>query len=127
MGPIVEAESTLTDHYQTTIPAAVRHALNLGKRDKIRYIIRANGEVVLARAEPADGEDPALGQFLNFLARDMATHPERVQAVGSSLAQRLRVLASTIDVALDAKLPGDDEADPFAGLRDQSPGRDFSW
>jgi antitoxin PrlF len=40
-------ESSLTDRYQTTVPQPVRRALGLGKRDRIRYSFRANGEVVL--------------------------------------------------------------------------------
>lgn len=33
----LEVESTLTDRYQTTVPATVRQALKIGKRDKIHY------------------------------------------------------------------------------------------
>ncbi len=43
-----EIESTLTDRYQITVLETVRRTLQLGKRDKIHYIIR-NGEVVLTR------------------------------------------------------------------------------
>ncbi|MDT1817770.1 regulator, partial [Acinetobacter baumannii] len=81
MPAILEAESTLTDRYQTTVPEAVRRALKLGKRDRIHYTIRPNGEVVLTRAEISDGDDPILGQFLGFLARDIASHPEHLQAL----------------------------------------------
>ena len=35
MPATLEAESTLTDRYQTTVPETVRRALRLGKRDKI--------------------------------------------------------------------------------------------
>ena len=45
-----EAESTLTDRYQTTVPETVRRALRLGKRDKIHYRISGDGEVVMSRA-----------------------------------------------------------------------------
>jgi antitoxin PrlF len=41
-----EAESTLTDRYQTTIPDPVRKALHLNKRDKIHYTIQPNGQVI---------------------------------------------------------------------------------
>jgi len=34
-----EAESTLTDRYQTIVPETVRRALRLRKRDKIQYLI----------------------------------------------------------------------------------------
>lgn len=104
-----EAESTLTDRYQTTVPETVRRALKLGKRDKIHYTIRQDGEVVLTRATGAEGDDPVLGRFLGFLARDIATHPERLQAVDSGFVQRIRSLVGSTEVDLDAALPENDE------------------
>ena len=109
MPATLEVESTLTDRYQTTVPETVRRALRLGKRDKIHYSIRPNGEVVLTRAEASEGDDPVLGQFLGFLARDIASHPERLRAVDAGLVQRLQSLVSGIDVDLDAALTADDE------------------
>lgn len=44
MNTIFEAESLLTERYQTTVPESVRRTLRLGKRDKIRYMIRPDGE-----------------------------------------------------------------------------------
>ncbi|CAN7434941.1 type II toxin-antitoxin system PrlF family antitoxin [Trinickia sp. LjRoot230] len=105
----LEVESTLTDRYQTTVPETVRRALRLGKRDKIHYTIRPSGEVVLTRAEASEGDDPVLGQFLGFLARDIASHPERLQAVNADLVHRLQSLIGGIDVDLDAALSADDE------------------
>jgi len=109
MPAILEVESTLTDRYQTTVPEAVRRALRLGKRDKIRYTIRPSGEVVLTRAGTSEGDDPVLGQFLGFLARDIAEHPERLQAIDASFVQRLQSLVGDIEVDLDAPLSADDE------------------
>ena len=104
-----EVESTLTDRYQTTVPETVRRALRLGKRDKIHYTIRPGGEVVLTRVDAPEVDDPGLGQFLGFLARDIASHPERLQAVDSSFVQRLQSLTGGIEVDLDAPLSADDE------------------
>lgn len=109
MPTTLEAESTLTDRYQTTVPETVRRALRLGKRDKIRYTIRSTGEVVLTRSDASEGDDPVLGQFLGFLARDIVRHPERLQAVDAGLVQRLRSLVGDIEVDLDAALPPDEE------------------
>ena len=75
MAATFHLESTLTDRYQTTVPETVRKALKLSKRDRIHYTISATGEVTLTRAELND--DPALGEFLNFLASDITNHPER--------------------------------------------------
>ncbi|MEY2342005.1 type II toxin-antitoxin system PrlF family antitoxin [Acidithiobacillus sp. IBUN Pt1247-S3] len=109
MPATLEVESTLTDRYQTTVPETVRRALRLGKRDKIHYTIRPSGEVVLTRAEVSEGGDPVLGQFLGFLARDIASHPERLQAVDADFVQRLQSLVGGVDVDLDAALSADDE------------------
>src|SRR5690606_9752488 len=109
MPATLEAESTLTDRYQTTVPETVRRALRLGKRDKIRYTVRSSGEVVLTRAEVSESEDPLLAQFLGFLARDIASHPERLQAVDAGLVQRLQSLVGGVEVDLDAALSADYE------------------
>ena len=109
MPAILDAESTLTDRYQTTVPETVRRALRLGKRDRIHYTIRPGGEVVLTRAAGPEDDDPALKSFLALIASDIATHPERLQAVDASLVQRLQLLVGEIDVDLDASLSADDE------------------
>lgn len=100
---------TLTDRYQTTVPETVRRLLRLGKRDKIHYTIRPDGEVVLTRAAAGESNDPALVPFLGFLARDMAEHPERLRAVDAGLAQRIQLLVGGIEVDLDAPVSADDE------------------
>jgi antitoxin PrlF len=109
MSVTIEVESTLTDRYQTTVPETVRRALQLGKRDKIHYSIRPNGDVVLTRATDAADSDPVLDQFLQFLARDIASHPAQLQAVDFALVERLQGLVGDIDLDLDAALSPDDE------------------
>ncbi len=109
MPATLEVESTLTDRYQTTVPEMVRRSLRLGKRDKVHYSIRPNGEVVLSRAEVSETDDPVLGQFLGFLSRDIAEHPERLQALDASFVRRMQSLTTGIEVDLDAPLSADDE------------------
>lgn len=109
MAPITEAESTLTDRYQTTVPEPVRRALKLGKRDRLRYAVRPNGEVVLTRVAPAGADDPALEPFLEFLARDVAMHPDHLEGLDAGLVARLRGLVDEVEIDLDAALP-DEEA-----------------
>lgn len=108
MAATLEVESTLTDRFQTTVPSSVRKALKLDKRDKIHYQIQPDGRVVLTKAVDEDG-DPVLGQFLHFLAENIATHPERLQAVDTGLVQRIKSLVSDVDVDLNEPLPEDDE------------------
>lgn len=109
MAATMEAESTLTERYQTTVPQIVRRVLRLGKHDKIHYTVRADGEVVLTRGEASQNDDPVMGQFLSFLARDITNHPERLQTINSDFVQRLKSLTGDLDVDLDSPLPADDE------------------
>lgn len=109
MASTLEVESTLTDRYQTTVPETVRRALKLGKRDKIHYSILSDSAVLMTRAARAKDEDPVLRPFLDFLGRDIARHPERLQAVDTGLVQRLQALVGGVEVNLDAPLSADDE------------------
>lgn len=109
MPATLEVESTLTDRYQTTVPETVRRTLRLGKRDKLHYAIRPNGEVVLTRADTAEHQDPVLGQFLNFLAKDLADHPERLQGIDAQLVHRIQSLVGPVEVDFDGALSPDDE------------------
>ena len=87
----------------------MRRSLRLGKRDKIHYTIRPNGEVVLSRAEVIEADDPVLGQFLDFLSRDIASHPERLQALDTRFVQRRQSLTRGVEIDLDAPLSTNDE------------------
>ena len=80
MTEILQAESSLTDRYQTTVPDLVRKTLGLNKRDKIAYIINSDGTVTITRSETSE-EDPILGKFLNFLAQDMEQNPQHIQPI----------------------------------------------
>ena len=104
------SESTLTDRYQTTVPASVRKALGLSKSDKICYTIHPDGQVTIAKAALTETEnDPVLGKFLDFLARDMEQHPQQVQAIDPNLIQRAQALVVGIELDLDAPLADDEE------------------
>jgi antitoxin PrlF len=104
-----EAESKLTERYQTTVPEPVRKALKLGKHDRLVYKIKG-GNVVLRRAEAKDeGNDPALAPFLRLLARDFADHPSRLRQVDPELIQRARELVAGVELDLDAPLSPEDE------------------
>jgi antitoxin PrlF len=107
MSATLELESTLTDRYQTTVPDAVRRALHLGKRDRIRYLVQNNGSVVLQRA--GEDSDPVLDTFLDFLAKDITEHPQHVRAIDAGLAKRMRALTKGIKVDLDVALDPADE------------------
>lgn len=105
---LLEAEATLTERYQTTVPTAVRQALHLQKHDKIVYKIADDGRVFLERGgDAAKEDDPVIGEYLNFLARDIAAG--NVRAVTPELVDRVKALVGDLQVDLDAPLRPDDE------------------
>mgnify|MGYP000005736772 CR=1 FL=1 len=106
--PNLYLESTLTDRYQTTVPDTVRKALGLNKRDKIRYTIQPNGQVLLSRVEQPE-DDPVLEQFLSFIAHDLTNNPQRLQAISSATVNRIHFLVERVDLDLDAPLYDEDE------------------
>ncbi len=108
MSKIIEVESSLTDRYQTTVPAAVRQALALEKRDKLRFSIQDDGSVVLNRVDRDSENNPVLAQFLTFLGADLSAHPERLQAIDTTLKEKLDELVGDVDVDLESAL--DDSA-----------------
>jgi antitoxin PrlF len=106
--PALYSESTLTDRYQTTIPEPVRKVLGLNKRDKIRYDIQPDGKVVISSADNNES-DPILGEFLNFIARDMQKNPQHIQAISTDLLNRVQSLVAGVDIDIDAPLSDEDE------------------
>lgn len=109
MSTSLQFESTLTDRYQTTIPETIRRALGLSKRDKLHYTLQPDGAVLLTRTQQTEQNDPLLTDFLAFLARDIAEHPEHLHAVNSELLQRIQGLVNGVDLDLDAPLDADQE------------------
>ncbi len=105
---ILISESTLTDRYQTTVPYTVRKALHLNKREKIRYTIQPDGNVLLSRADQ-DEADPILSSFLSFLANDIQQNPHHVKTISPELIARIQNLVSTVDINLNAPLSDGDE------------------
>ena len=106
--PLLECESTLTAKYQTTVPQQVRERLHLAKSDKLRFVLRADGSVVLENAS-APASDPVLDNFLSFLERDMQNNPGNIAPMRRDLMARAQELVVGVGVDLDESLPDDDE------------------
>jgi antitoxin PrlF len=100
---VLHLEATLTDRYQTTVPTAVRKALNVGRRDKIEYVVRADGMVLLRRAERAH-TDPALSKFLALLQKDIVENPGKINPLSKKVRARAADLVKGMKVDLDAPL-----------------------
>ena len=108
MTKILQAESTLTDRYQTTVPDIVRKTLGLSKRDKIAYVINSDGTVTITRSDSFEN-DPVLDKFLDFITQDIEQNPQRIQPMTSKTKDRVRSLVSDMNIDLDAPLSDEDE------------------
>lgn len=98
--------SKLTAKAQTTLPSGVRKALGVEAGDELAYVIRGNQAVISKAPERDDEQDPTLTAFLDLLARDLATRPERVRGFPASLIQRLRNATAGVEVDLDEPIDG---------------------
>src|SRR3954447_8076186 len=98
--------SKVTSRSQTTLPNGVRKALGLKPgEDALEWEIRGD-EAVARRAASHDDDDPALIPFLEFLERDIAAHPERLQEMPESLYQRLLAVTAGMNVDPDEPIEG---------------------
>lgn len=99
--------STLTDRYQTTIPADVRLELGLGKRDLIEFIKSDDGSIVLRKASSVEEEEefsPTLLAWLDLIAKDHEKHPDQFVLLDDEFFSRARELVGHLDLDLDLPL-----------------------
>ncbi len=102
--PVLEEVSTITAKGQTTVPRAVRKILRVGVGDKIAF--QVDGQQVTLVAAGATHEDPLVGRFLDFLAKDIERRPEAVQPLSRQFAARMASLTKGKKVELDAPIDG---------------------
>ncbi len=107
MTAILQADSTLTDRYQTTVPEPVRRALGLRKRDAIHYEVLADGQVRITKGGQRN-DDPVVASFLGLLEADMKSG-RNVSPVDADLVAQLQKLVASVDIDLDAPLDPADE------------------
>jgi antitoxin PrlF len=104
---ILEIPATITARGQTTVPAAIRKMLGLGKSGRVVFRVLADGTVVIAKKVDV-GDDPIIGKFLSFLAEDMIKGPRRIRPVRRDMIDRGKALVAGVDVNLDSALPDAD-------------------
>jgi antitoxin PrlF len=106
MARAIKEISTITAKGQTTVPKAVRQALGVDAGDRIAFQIDG-GKVTVQRADEEREDDPVVGAFLQFLAKDMARHPERLKGLSPSLKARMAALGRRVQVDLEAPIEGE--------------------
>ena len=65
--------------------------------------------MLLTRAAEPEIDDPALGQFLAFLAKDIANRPEDLRGPNADAVRSIQALVAGVAVDLDAPLSTADE------------------
>ena len=97
--------SKLTERSQTTLPPGVRKVLELEPGERVGYVIRGD-KVELVNASSALNYDPLLDGFLDFVERDIAAHPGRIQPFPAQLINRIRKATRGVKIDHDAEIEG---------------------
>ena len=101
---IIHEVATMTAKGQITLPKPIRQALGVDVGSKVAFELHENGRVVVSRAD-AEHEDPAIGAFLDLLARDIEAG-RLVEQLPDSLA-RTMLEDAELDINLDEPIEGD--------------------
>lgn len=96
--------ATITSKGQITLPKPIRQVLGVDAGGKVMFDLRENGQVVVSRAE-AEHEDPAIGAFLDLLAKDIQ-EGRHVQGLPDDLARAMLAQVGS-GVRVDEEIEGD--------------------
>ena len=102
---VLEEYSTVTAKGQTTIPKSVRQALGVEAGDQIAFRLGAGGVTVHRVDDQQD--DPAVGAFLKFLARDLKDNPVRFRELTPEMVGRMTALVEGVAVDPDTAIDGE--------------------
>ena len=101
---LIQEVATMTAKGQITVPKPIRQALGADVGTRVRFELQENGQVVVSRADP-EHEDPAIGAFLDLLARDIEAG-RNVGDLPEGLARKMLEHAR-LDIDLDEPIEGD--------------------
>lgn len=93
--PKIQASAKLTSKSQTTIPIAIRKALDIGPEDRIVFELLESGEVQLTKAQQSQ-TDAAVSAYLQFLERDLVQNPQKLSVLQRD--KRLQALLSGVQI-----------------------------
>ncbi len=99
-------KSKITKRSQTTLPRAVKNALQLGAGDELGYVIEGN-EVRLVNVMAEAHEDPLVTRFLEFLADDARARPHVLAPFPPALLARMEELSVRVIIDHHAEIAGD--------------------
>lgn len=107
MAALLKKVSTITEKGQVTVPKSVREALGVDYGGRIAFYVAENGEVSIRKEVDERDDDPAIDGFLALLAKDLADHPNRIQAFPPQLAARITELVKDVPINLDEPILDD--------------------
>lgn len=102
--PTIHELATITSKGQITLPKPIRQVLGVDAGGKVAFDLHEDGQIVVSRAD-AEHEDPAIGTFLDLLAKDIET-ARHVQGLPDDLARAMLEQAGR-DISLDQEIDGD--------------------
>ena len=97
---MIEEVATMTAKGQITVPKRIRDALGADAGTKMTFELHDDGRVLVSRTEK-EHEDPAIGAFLDLLAKDIEA--------GRNIADIPEDLARDLIEAAQRKAPLDEE------------------
>lgn len=104
--PALSYASTVTERFQTTVPAPVRAAMSLGRGDELTWAMKEDGTFVVSKAS-TEHEDPAIQGFLKVLESGI-TEGYVVPAT-VEMRDRVAELIDGVEFDMNAPLPNEDE------------------
>ncbi|MCD2175573.1 type II toxin-antitoxin system PrlF family antitoxin [Rhizobium sp. C4] len=107
MPALLKKISAITEKGQVTIPKSVREALGVEYGGRIAFYVDENRVVSIQKEAEDQEDDPVIGGFLNFLAEDMAKHPEHVREFPPELVARMVEATKGLEIDPDAPILGD--------------------
>ena len=101
---VIEEVATMTAKGQITVPKRIRDALGADAGTKMTFELHDDGRVLVSRTE-REHEDPAIGAFLDLLAKDIEAG-RNIEDIPEDLAQDL-IEAARRKAPLDEEIVGD--------------------
>lgn len=97
--------SKITSKGQLTMPKPVRDVLGVGEGEHVRFVV--DGGVVTVESANIGHEDPAIGQFLSLIEKDIAEGRNLHADLPGDVVAAMQHAIENIEVDLDEEVTDD--------------------
>ena len=101
----LKTTSKITSKGQLTMPKIVRDVLGVGKGEYVQFVVK--GSVVTVEPVAVSHEDPAIGQFLSLIEKDIAKGRNLHVDLPKDVVAAMRHAIENVDVDLDEEVTGE--------------------